>query len=306
MRPIVISCVALMILFAVGCGQKPASGITVDPAFRTLIAPDTKLLAGVDIDSLKNSAFYQRHQRDLNLSIADAAADRMGVNPLRDISKFLAAWNGTNWLFLQRGRFNASDVQKKMIASGARATKYKGKTLLGERGTAMVFFKSVAAEGSDAAVRYAVELENAGQGEVPEELEARLRTLSKNDQVWAVSRGGLAFADMPMNPDMESALSNITGSVTGTTAGLYFDTGVHLSVDIQCVSDQGATRVHDGLRGIIGFARLSAKDNQEDLLRAYDAIQVNKNNQVVEVRANLPAELADKLIESLRSVKTMR
>jgi hypothetical protein len=288
------------------CNHPKVPGVTVDPAFRTLIPPDTKLLSGVEWDSLKASPFYQRHEKELNLPLFNAATERFGVDPLRDFSKLLVAWDGKQWLFMERGRFNATDLQKKMIAAGARSTSYRNRTLLGENAGTLVLFNSVALEGSTAAVQHAIDIESAGQGEVPEELQERLSTISKRDQLWTVSRAGLAFANVPMNPDWQSALSNITGSVTGTTAGAYVDSGVHLSIDLQCNSDQGATRVHDALRGIIGFGRLSTKDDQQDLLRAYDAIQVNKTNQLVEVRADLAPELADKLFASLTSLRHFR
>lgn len=293
-------------LLIVSCARQTPVGVTVDPAFRSLIPPETKLLSGVEWDSLKTTPFYQRHQKDMNVPIFNAAAERLGVNPLRDFSKLLVAWDGKNWLFIERGRFNSNDLQKRMIAAGARSTTYRNRTLLGENVGTLVLFKSVALEGSTPAVQHAIDVESAGQGEVPEELQERLRTISKQDQLWAVSRAGLAFADVPMNPDWQSALSNITGSISGTTAGVYVDAGVHLSIDLQCNSDQGATRVHDAVRGLIGFARLSTKDDQEDLLRAYDAIQVNKTNRIVEVRADLAPELADKLIESLMSLRHAR
>jgi hypothetical protein len=303
MRIFLTSVVLACSLLIAGCGRQSVSGITVDPAFRTLITPETKLLSGIEWDALKSSPFYQRHQKDLNIPVFNAAAERMGVDPLRDVSKLLVASNGKDWLFIERGRFNATDLQKKIIANGAQTTTYRNHTLLGDTGTTLVFFKNIAVEGGPTSVRRAIDLENAGDGEIPEELQERLRTLSKHDQLWTVSRGGLAFANLPSNSDMQTALSNITGSVNGTTAGLYIDTGLHLSIDLDCVSPQGATRVHDALRGAIGFGRLSTKDDQQDLLRAYDAIQVTKDNQIVRVRADLPGDLADKLIATVTSFK---
>lgn len=303
MRTVLWVCLSIVLLFAIACGTRSISGIGIDPAFRRLVAPDTTLLTGVDVEALKTSEFYKRHEKQLDTPFLAAATERMGLNPLRDISQFLASWDGKTWIFMERGRFNSSDLEKRMIGEGASATSYRGHTLVGSNGTDIVLFKNVAVEGSGTAVRAAVDRQNAGAGDVPEELKEKLGTLSKRDQVWAVSRGGLAFADMQMNPDLQSALSNFTTSVSGTTAGIYFDTGVHLSVDIQCVSDQSATRVHDGLRGMIGFGRLSTKDNQEDLLRAYDAIQVSKENRIVRVRADLAGNLADELIATFTAIK---
>ena len=303
MRTVLWVCLSIVLLFAIACGTTSISGIGIDPAFRTLVAPNTTLLTGVDVDALKASEFYKRHEKQLDTPFLAAATERMGVNPLRDISQLLASWDGKTWIFMVRGRFNGNDLEKRMVGEGASTTAYSGHTLVGSNGTSFVFLKNVAVEGSGMAVRAAVDRHSTGTGAVPQELKEKLAILSKRDQVWAASRGGLAFADMPMNPDIQSALSNFTGSVSGTTGGIYFDAGVHLSLDIQCVSDQSATRVHDGLRGVIGFGRLSTKDNQEDLLRAYDAIQVSKENRMVKVRADLAGNLADELIATFTAIK---
>lgn len=304
MRIFWLSGIGLVCLLLAACGrQQLPAGVKLDPAFRTLVAPDTKLLSGIDWDSLKTTAFYHHHENDLNIPIFKASAERLGVDPLRDVSKVLVAWDGHSWLFLERGHWNANDLQKKMIAAGAQSTNYRNRTLIGNRLGAVAFFKTITVEGNTDIVRKAIDLESAGSGEIPEELQERLRTLPSRDQLWTVSRAGLAYANLPTNPDIQSALSNITGSVSGTTAGMYVDTGLHISIDLQCVSDQGATRVHDALRGIIGFGRLSTKDDQQDLLRAYDAIQVEKKNQTVEVRADLPEDLADKLLGALTSLR---
>ncbi len=238
--------------------------------------------------------------------MVNAGAERLGIDPVRDISNLLVAGDGSEWLFMERGRFNANELQKKMIANGMAKTAYRGQTLLAGGTTGILFFKTVALEGTPAVLRRAIDIESAGKGEIPVELQSRLVTLSKQDQLWAVSRQGLAFANVPMNPDLESALSNITGSVSGTTAGLFVDSGLHLSADLQCVSDHGAIRVHDALRGIVAFGRLSTKDNEEDLLRAYDAIQVSKFGNVVKVRADINADLADKFIARFTSIRGSR
>ncbi len=63
--------------------------------------------------------------------------------------------------------------------------------------------------------------------------------------------------------------------------------------------EQGAQRVRDALRGGIGLARLTTKDNEADLLRLYDSIHVDQDHQLIHVRADLPPDLMDKLLARL-------
>jgi hypothetical protein len=288
------------LLSSVGCSKQITTGLAVDNAFRPLISPDTTVLAGAQLDAFKATPFYQRHQKSLEFPLLNASTEKLGLDPRRDLSAALISWNGRQSLFLVRGRFKPEAIEQKLTAQGLPKTRYRNYTLIGERGTVITLLKgSVAAAGSPEALRAALDRQEEGKGEIPEELQERLRSLPKGEQIWAVSRGGLPFADLPMRSDAESALSNIASYVRGTSLGIGVDTGLHLQGFISCISEQGAQRVNDALRGAIGLARLTTKDNELDLLRLYDAFQVTKDHEVVRLQADLPAELADKLFTFL-------
>ena len=289
------------LLASLSCGKGPqTTGVSVDPAFRSFISPDTKVLASIQLDRLKDSPLYGRHEKELDLTRLDAITERIGVDPRRDVSEVLVAWNGTRSLVLARGHFTPAEVQRKLTALGGQPTRYKAYTLIGNKRDSVVFLsKALAAAGPSELLHAALQNHDSGSGAVPEELRERLRSIPSQDQIWIVSRGGLPFAEIPMRSDIESALSNIVSYVNGTNTGVGIDSGVHLQSDITCISDQGAQRVHDALRGGIGLARLSTKDDESDLLRLYDTINVTRDQQTVHVRADIPGELADKLFAYL-------
>jgi hypothetical protein len=72
-----------------------------------------------------------------------------------------------------------------------------------------------------------------------------------------------------------------------------------VQADIFCVSNEGAQRVHDALRGVLGLSRLSTNESRLDLLRLWDAIHIDQDQQVVHVRMELAPDLADKLLAEL-------
>jgi hypothetical protein len=51
------------------------------------------------------------------------------------------------------------------------------------------------------------------------------------------------------------------------------------------------------LKGIIGLGRLSTPDNKPDLLKLYDAIEVEQVQNKVTVTAHLPPDLADRFVD---------
>jgi|GEM_PF-1231105 len=294
------------LLIGLGCGGKRgATGIAVDPAFTRLIPPDTEVLAGVRIDRLKDSAFYKRHEDQLNIPAIDEFSERAGIDPRRDLSGLLIAWNGKRPVVMARGRFAQDEVERKLSSLGARQSAYKKYVLFGTGQDSLVFVsKGVAVGGSPGTLHSVIDILDEKQGGVPDELEQRLAALPKEDQIWAVSRQGLPFADMPMRSDIRSALSNIVGFVSAASVAIGVDTGTHLDMEIACVSDQGAQRVRDALKGGIGLARLATNDNELDLLRLYDSIQVDQEQQVIHVRADLAGDLSDRLLARLPQIES--
>lgn len=293
-----------VLLAATGCGKRTATGVSVNSAFRPLIRPDTKALASVEVDKLKASDFYQRHRNQLNFPLLDAMSERIGLDPRRDISEIVVAWNGKDAVAIARGGFNLGALESKLPALGTRPVRYKSYTIFGNDRDALTFLKhGVALAGSAGTVRSEIDLQNNGGGGVPEELQPRLAMIPRGDQIWAVSRGGLTLAEVPLRSDIESALSNIVGYVDATSLGIGFDAGTHLQAEILCISNEGAQRVRDALRGGIGLARLTTNDNNPGLLQLYDAIQVSQDQQTIHLRADISGDLTDKLLAYLPQIR---
>lgn len=283
------------------CGRTMLPGVSVPSAFRPLIPPDAKVLAAVDLDKLKATPFYQRHRDELNIPLLNAMSERVGLDPRRDLSYVLVAWTGPSLVAMARGDIKPRDLEQRLTALGMRRTEYKSRTVFGDNRDALTLDShGMILAGPTASVRAEIDLAN---GAIPEELRPRLAAVPRGDQLWAVSRGDLTFVQDSVRSDVGSALSNITGFISGISFGLGFDTGVHLQAEILCISTEGAQRVRDALRGGIGLARLTTKDNETELLQAYDAVQVSQDQQTVRVKADFSANLTDKLLAHLPGLK---
>ncbi|HMJ60305.1 MAG TPA: hypothetical protein VK493_01035 [Bryobacteraceae bacterium] len=288
------------LFFDMGCGKAPLAGVSVDPAFRPFVLPGTKALVSVQLDKVKTTEIYQRHQQEFNLPQLNTLAERTGLDPRRDLASFLVSWDGSHPLLLARGSFTAGNLEKQLRDAGAVRTSYKAYTLLGNPRESVAFPQAgFAVAGAAVPLRAALDSHAAGNGGVPEELQQRLAGVPKSAQIWEASSGGLPFAEMAMRSDLASALSNISGYVSGTSAGITLASGANVQADIICVSNEGAQRVHDALRGVIGLSRLSTNESRLDMLRLWDAIHVDQDQQAIHIRVDLPADLADKLLAEL-------
>ena len=296
--------VAAALALAVACTKPGPTGVSVPSAFRSYVPPDAKALAAADLNSFKHSDFYKRHQSELNVPLLDALSERIGLDPRRDLSQVLISWNGKQTALLARGHLSMDALEAKFASLGMRRVRYKNYTLFGDERDALAFGKhDVVIAGPAAGVRAELDIASSHNGEVPEELQPLLAAIPKRDQFWAVSRGQLPITEMRLRSDIDSALSNFVDYIGAATLGVGFDDGTHVAAQFICVSDEGAKRVHDALRGGIGLARLATRDNELDMLRLWDSIQVSQDRQTVRVNADLSASLTDKLLGNLQELR---
>jgi hypothetical protein len=110
--------------------------------------------------------------------------------------------------------------------------------------------------------------------------------------------GGLEGLNLAAPPD--SNLANVMKalrSVETATLGMDLSNGLSATAGVNCKAERDAKFVHDMLRGIIGLGRLNTPDNQPDLLKLYDAIEVTQQQTNARVKADIPQALADKFLD---------
>lgn len=279
-------------LAVVGCGSKPPVGLHADPVLQKYVPTDTTMLAGVEVEKVEQSPLYQRLQGQLNPEHVNKVVRQLGFDPRKDVTAVLIASNGRETVALARGKFPVQQLEEKFEQDHMRRSKYKGHDFFDDGKHAVIFLqKDVVAAAEIAGVKRLVDQ----TGGISPALQGRLAHLRKDATVWVVSDGGLPLMGIPLRQNVESALSNIRGYVTGVTAGAAFDDGAHFQGDVDCISPEGAQRVHDALRGGIGLARLATNDNAMELLRLYDSINVDTSGKQVKVSADVAGPLIEKI-----------
>lgn len=279
------------------CSGPAPSGIAVPREFKPFISPDTSMMVGVDLEHLRSSPLYAKYKGELKFSESEEFTRDFGVDPQRDLNQLLYVSGGKKEYLLARAVFRMPDLENKLREKGLKRTAYKGFDLWGDARDSLALRKSsVVVMGAAEAVRNAIDTEEAGKGEVPEEIADRLHSMPKGDQIWLVSRNGLPFGAAPVRSDIQSALSNIVGFVNAATGSLGVDDGVRFRAALGCVSTEGATRVHDALRGAVAIGRLSTKDNEAALLKIYDAVQIEQQDKNVRINAQLTGDQIQELV----------
>src|SRR5436305_7408479 len=196
------------------CSGPAPSGIVIPREFTPFIGPDTSMILGADVEKVRSSPLYARYKGELKFSVLDQFTEEFGVDPRRDVNQLLYVAEEKTQYLLARGVLRAPELEDKLQKNGLKKSAYKGFNLWGEGQYSLALRKgSVVIMGPADALRSVIDREEAGRGEVPEEIANRLRSMPKGDQIWLVSRNGLPFASIATRTDLQSALSNIVGFI---------------------------------------------------------------------------------------------
>lgn len=263
-------------------------------------------MAGIRLDKIRQTPLYKRLNGRFDLERRmNLFAERTGLDPQKDLWQILIVSNGSDTLFLARGRFTSGELEPKLGALGTQRTPYKDYTLIGSPQTSVVFMNpGVAIAGSQPALKHLLD-HRTEYTALPAFFIDKLKAMPAADQAWIISNGTLPGVKA-MGPDatgMRSMLSNLVGFIKDMQAGFHIDEGVEMAANIDCISQEGAQRVHDAAKGAIGIARLNTRDDQMQLLKLYDAIQVDQNDTRVEIQTKIAPDLVDPLLKMLSTTR---
>jgi hypothetical protein len=264
-----------------------------------LVPADTVVVLGVNLATLRDTGVYQKLVTRVPLPQLESFTQQTGLDPRKDLSEILFASNAKNALLLVRGKFRLADLQARFKSKGVTPSNYKGHDLFGDDRAAVTFLDdSTAAAGTTADVRALLDQRSGQTGGLPAALRDLLRTLPAGDQVYAALTGGVENLHLPL--PREGNLGNILQalrSVQSATLGMNLSQGIDATAAVNCNTERDAKFVHDLVRGLVGFGRLNTPDNQPDLLKLYDAVQVTQQEAQTKVTANVPQALADKFLD---------
>ncbi len=290
--------VGVLVLLLTGCQPRQSASLHVSPALETLVPADTVVVLGVNLATIRDTTIYQKLITRVPLPQLDRFTQQTGLDPRKDLSEILICSSGKTALLLVRGKFRISDLEARFKSKGVTPSNYKGHSLFGDDRAAITFLDdSTAVAGSPVDLRSLLDQPSAGRG-LPAPLRDLLRTLPAGDQIYAALTGGVANLNLPL--PREGNLGNVMQalqSVVSATIGLNLSNGIDAIAVVNCNTERDAKFIHDLLRGVVGFGRLNTPDNQPDLLKLYDAIQVTQQQAQTKATANVPQELADKFLD---------
>ncbi len=293
-----LACAGLSILALAACQPKQSASLHISPSLEDLVPSDTVVILGIDLAGLRDTAIYQKLSSRVPLPQLEEFQKQTGLDPRKDFAEVLLCSSGKSALLLVRGKFRAADLEARFQSNGVKPSNYKGHALYGDERAAITLLNdSTAAAAPPAELRALID-QGSRKGGLPPGLRELLRTLPPSDQIYAALTGGIEQLNLPLprEGNLGSVLQSLR-SVNSAALGLNLSHGIDGLGEVNCNTERDARFIHDMLRGLIGFGRLNTPDNQPEMLKLYDAIQVTQQQQQAKVTANVPEELADRFLD---------
>ncbi len=287
------------VLVLTGCGPHRPTHVSIDPALATLVPADTVALAGLRLDRLRQTRFYQPLLAAGPSGGLGSFLKQAGLDLNSELWEALIAFDGKDVAVMLRGKFSATGMEPKLERAGARRLPYKGYTLIGDEQLAVTFLNPSTALAARAAIVRSILDHRSDSNGVPKRLAERLVTIEPEIQIWAVAAGGIRLTDGPEAGNWGN-FGRILERLRGFTAGAAVGDGLALEVRGECSSAADAETVETAARGLLGLARLGLRDRPA-LVSLSETVAVSRQENSVVVHAAVPGELLDRLFEEFNS-----
>jgi hypothetical protein len=287
-----------------------------DAELLKLIAPDARMVAGVNVAKSKATPFgrflvaqIKEGDKDFQDFVALTQFD-----PRRDVSQILIAAPGTGvekgGVVIVSGTFNVSAISGLIQSKGGAVDTYGGAQLLvggqsrhNANGAVAFIGTSIAVAGEVESVKAAIDRRQRASS-VDRNLLGKITDLDSRYDAWAISLVpvGEMAARVP-NPNVSGAMKgNALQSIQQVSGGLSFGDMVTVTAEAVTRSDKDASALADVIRFLASLLQMNRQAAQAGALAAaLDNMKLEADGVVTRLTMEIPAGDLEKLIQSQRA-----
>ncbi len=280
-----------------------------DPQLVNLVMPNAQVLAGVNVDQAKTSAFGQYLIGRIQGPELQQLAAATGFNPTQDVDEVLAASGGLvscasltpcpkPGLLLARGTFNATQIAAAAAAKdGITTVNYNGVAILEgpkqTHGLAFLNNNTIAVAGDVASVKGAIDRQTATAASLPAAVIASIAQWSGAEDAWVISTVPPSSlhpsAGSPSIPGVgQSGVNNAFQNIQSGAAGVKFsDTSAAVTAQAQADNAADATGMANALQLLASMAQLQSQNNAE-LQALVQSLKVTADGAAINITFSLP------------------
>ncbi|MBZ5601341.1 MAG: hypothetical protein LAO79_03455 [Acidobacteriia bacterium] len=284
-----------------------AAMAAIDPGLLNLVAPDAKVLSGLQVDQAIVSPFgqYILNRMQPNDPGFLTFMATTGFDPRHDLREMLAATSANNSaLVVGRGTFQVAQIIAAATAKGGTITLYNTVSIItgpdqGSKGAVAFLDGSTVAIGDLASVKGAIDRRGASTAGVDPALAQSANTASTTNQAWFATTTPLSdFLNGKLtNPNLNNlSQNNLFQSILQASGGVNLATGgVVITGDATTASTQNAQSLVDVLKFLVSMVPV---DNQQ-IKSLADAATFSANGVVAHLTLSLTEQQAEQLFTSV-------
>jgi hypothetical protein len=274
-----------------------------------MVPPGATSLVGGHMDQIKTTDFYRTVMEQQKVPQLDRFARETGFDPRRDVRELLFVSTPTGGVLLARGTFplkpslpaDTGLKESKILRDG----EYNIHVL--DRSGFCILDTTLAAAGDVKSVEAALNEWRSGSHTAAQPLLALARQIDPQSQFWGVSLGFAGFlADNMPRAAGGIDFSKIFRGLEDTWFESNFTSGVQGVVHGVTATEQDAMNLRDTAKGLIGFGRLSVPENQPEMLKLWDGINVEQEGRNISIHGDVPSNLMGRLVHMLSAAPVAR
>lgn len=295
--PLILVCAALLALPA--CQRLLPTHARVDAAIAPLIPGDTVILAGLRLDRLKGTPFFEKYIQGRRLPDLDSFKEKTGLDPVSDVWELVYAVSPQRMLLFIRGKFGGQFGQEPNFRlPGLQSMSHKGYYILHKEADGVLFLNSgVAVAGKIPDLKAVVDNRDNNSEKPPLALLELVKTMPA-DHAWLVSHQAGAMARKLPDDGSAGNIARLAKTLGRATLHADLSTSIRVEAEGDYPSAELARQVQDTLRAGIGLLRVRTPDSQAAMLKVYDGIRVEARESRVSVHIDAPFDFADALLKS--------
>ena len=302
-------------------GVSQLAALAADPGLLSLVMPNAKVIAGIQVDQAKQSAFGRyvlTHMQPDDANFQKFMKDT-NFDPRRDLTELVITSSAdssvaNHWVVLARGTFDTRAIMAAAKLKGGVVTQFRGIDMLSsavdskDAGESVIGFldNSSAAMGDPDSVKAVIDRYKSSPV-AQAALAGKVKGLSAKYDFWFTTLAPISeFAGVMPDEGLGQAMKgNLFQSIQQATGGLKFGANVQFSMEAVARSDKDASALVDVVRFLAEMIQNNRGKNgvSPEISTLVDTMSVNATGNVMTMVLTIPEPTLEKMFESPRPRK---
>lgn len=294
----------------------PLGAFAADPALLQMVMPDAQVVAGLQVDSAKSSAFGQYVLAHLSVNdtkLQEFTAET-GFDPRHDVSDLVIASNwkpntpDNRWIVAAHGAFNIAKITGVAQANGGVLAPYQGITVVThpassnlQSATGIAFLDaSTALVGDLTSVKAAIDRKLANTP-ANASIVTKAQTASSGEDFWFVTLVPLSNFSSSI-PDPSGAMQgNLLAAINQASGGIRFGDTVTITAEAVTRSEKDAQALVDVVKFFASLVQLNRQQNSAagQVATLLDTLQTSTSGNTTSISLAIPEQQLEQLLNSI-------